>query len=120
MLVPLESDSSDDDCLAYHRVASSPRTIVAEPVYASSLYHDDSCIAPRHVHLASKVSGRQLSGVYHTLSFDAAYFNAVPSLHLGNVTTVDPAMMAQPKRLFEAFAPSVAKFDCSRCSRELA
>ena len=42
LLVPLESDSSVDDCVA-------PRTIVAEPSCASSLYHDDSCISPRHV-----------------------------------------------------------------------
>ena len=33
----------NDDCVAHHRVASSPRTIVAEPSCASSLYQDDSC-----------------------------------------------------------------------------
>ena len=74
-LVPLESNSSDDDCVGHHRVASSPRTIVAAPAYASSLYHDDSCLSPRHVHLVSKVSDRPLGGVYQTLSFDAAYFH---------------------------------------------
>ena len=115
MLVPLESDSSDDDCVAHHRVASSPRTIVAEPLCASSLYHDDSCLSPRYVHLVSKVAGRPLGDVYQTLSFVAAYFHTVPSLHLGNVTTVDPAMMVQPERSFEAFAPSVSQLDCSRC-----
>ena len=99
--MPLESDLSDDDCVdcvGHHRVASSPRTIVAAPTYASSLYRDDSCPSPRHVHLVSKVSGRPLGGVYQTLSFDAAYFHTVPSLHLGNETTVDPAMMVQPER----------------------
>ena len=75
MLVPLESDVSDSDCVAHHRVASSPRTIVAEPSYASSLYHDNSCLSPRHVHLVSKVAGRPLGDVYQTLSFDAAYFH---------------------------------------------
>ena len=118
-LVPLESDSSDDDCVGHHRAASSPRTIVAAPEYASSLYHDDSCISPRHVHLVSKVSGRPLGDVYQTLSFDAANFHTVPSLHLGIATTVDPAMMVQPERSFEASAPSVAQLDCSRCSRVL-
>ena len=68
-LVPLESDSSHDDCVGHHRAASSPRTIVAAPAYASSLYHDDSCLSPRHVHLVSKVSGRPLGDVYQTLSF---------------------------------------------------
>ena len=76
-LVPLESDSSDDDCVGHHHAASSPRTIVAAPAYASSLYHDNSCLSPRHVHLVSKVSGRPLGDVYQTLSFDAAYFHIV-------------------------------------------
>ena len=71
--------------------------------------------------MVSNVSGRPLGDVYKTLSFDAAYFHTVPSLHLGNMTTVtvDPAMMVQPERSFEASAPSVAQLDCSRCSREL-
>ena len=73
-----------------------------------------SCLSPRHVHLVSKVSGRPLGGVYQTLSFDAAYFHTVPSLHLENVTTVDPAIMVQPERSFEAFAPSLSQLDCSR------
>ena len=118
-LVPLESDSSDDDCVGHHRAASSPRSIVAAPAYASSLYHDDSCLSPRHVHLVSKVSGRPLGDFYQTISFDAAYFHTVPSLHLRIATTVDPAMMVQPERSFEASAPSVAQLDCSRCSRVL-
>ena len=29
MLVPLESDLSDDECVGHYHVASSPRTIVA-------------------------------------------------------------------------------------------
>ena len=64
------------------------------------MYHDDSCLPPRHVHLGSKVSGRPLGGVYQTLSFDAAYFHTGLSLHLGNMTTVDPAMMVQLARSF--------------------
>ena len=87
--------------------------------YASSLYHDDSCLSPRHVHLVSKVLGRPLGGVYQALSFDAAYFHTVPSLHLENVTTVDPAMVVQPERSFEVSAPSVAQLESSHCSREL-
>ena len=105
--------------IASDRVASLPRTIVSASACASSLYHDDSCLSSRHVHLVSKVSSRPLGGVYQTLSFDAAYFHTVPSLHLGNMTTVDPAMMVQPERSFEASAPSVAQLDCSRCYREL-
>ena len=77
MLALLESDSSDEDCGGHHRIASAPRTIVAEPAYASSLYHDDACLSPRHVH---KVSGRQLGGVYQTLSFDAACFHTLVTL----------------------------------------
>ena len=46
MLVPLESDSSDVDGVGHHRVASSPRTIVAESAYASSLYNRTSLIRP--------------------------------------------------------------------------
>ena len=64
-------------------------------------------------------AGRPLGDVYQTVSFDAAYFHTVPSLHLGNVTTVDPAMMVQPEQSFEAFVPTVSQLDCSRCSREL-
>ena len=112
MLVSLESDSSDDDCVAH---CVGLRRIASEPSCASSLYHDDSCLSPRYVHLVSKVAGRPLGDVYQTLSFVAAYFHTVPSLHLGNVTTVDPAMMVQPERSFEAFAPSVSQLDCSRC-----
>ena len=84
------------------------------PIYCPTTIHI-------HVHLVSKVSNRPLGGVYQTLSFGAAYFQTMLSLHLGNVTTVDPAMIVQLERSFEAFAPSVAQLagDCSRCPREL-
>ena len=108
MLEPLALDLSDDDCAGLHRVASSPRTIVAECTYVSLQYHDDSCLSLIHVPLVSNISGRPLGCVYRTVSFDGAYFHTVPSLHLGNVPTVDPAMMVRPERSFEAFASSLS------------
>ena len=47
---------------------------------------------------------RPLDGVYQALSFNAAYFHTVPSMHLGNMATVYPAMIVKPDRSFEAFA----------------
>ena len=102
--------ASDITCVASSQIQVGP-TIVAASACAYSLYHNDSCLSPPYVHLVSKVSGRPLGGLYQKLSFDAAYCHTVPSLHLGNMTTVDPAMMVQPERSFEASAPSVAQLN---------
>ena len=75
------------------------------------------CTTTIHVFHPDMFTWFQRSQVDHSVAFikrftfDAAYCHTVPSLHLGNMTTVDPAMMVQPERSFEASAPSVAQLN---------
>ena len=120
IFIPLDSDLSDDDSVGHNCYVFTTydrgRVYIVRTVFSVTLRFisfTQTC-SPGFKGLRSTTQWR-LSNAF----FWRCVFSHCPSLHLGNVTTVDPAMLARPERLFEAFAPSVAQLDFSRCSREL-